>query len=70
MNQDMEIQTKEQSFLELWEMGMKFFNEGNPQWQVRYCMKNQRGLPFNQLKKQQCWNCKEFIENNGICDPI
>lgn len=66
----MSNQSKKESFLELWEMGMKYFNEDNPQWQVRYCVKLQKGLPFSKLKSQECWNCKDFIENNGICDPI
>ncbi len=61
---------KEKDFLNLWENGMKWFRDGDIHWQVRWCVKQQLQISFEQLKDLKCWNCKDFVCNKGICDPI
>ena len=61
---------REKSFLELWEMGMKFFKTGDPHWRLRWCVKQQQQVSFERLKKLECWKCPQFVCNKGICDPI
>lgn len=61
---------EESSFRELWKMGMKHHDNGLPGWQVRFCVKRQSQVNFKNLIKLQCWNCKQFVVNEGICDPL
>ena len=61
---------KKKDFLELWEMGMKFFKNARPQWQQRYCVKDQKPVLFSDLKDMECWKCPEYICNKGVCDCI
>lgn len=60
----------ENNFMQLWKMGMKHQKNGFPGWQMRFCIKKKRSVYFASLPNLQCWNCKEFVCNEGVCDPL
>lgn len=35
-----------------------------------YCIKKRDAIFTYELKGKECLNCKEFILNKGICDPL
>lgn len=61
---------QKEDFLELWEMGMKFFKVDNPSWKFRFCPKSSMTISFSDLVKMECWACNEYILNDGNCDCI
>ena len=66
----MSEELKKKDFLELWEMGMKYFRKGRMEWQQRFCVKDNKPVPFSALKDMECWKCPEYICNEGDCDCI
>jgi hypothetical protein len=70
MSKEIKEELAKRDFLELWEMGMKYQRQGNPQWQLRYCVKLKRSVPFANLKDMECWKCPQYICNKGDCDCI
>jgi hypothetical protein len=65
-----QLDSRKSDFLELWEMGMKFYHQNDTHWQLRYCAKSDRVVSFPELKELSCWVCPEYICNDGVCDCI
>lgn len=60
----------EADFLELWEIGMKYYDADEIRWQYRMCLKAYKTVKFSELKDLKCWECPRFVCNGGNCDPI
>jgi hypothetical protein len=56
------------------EDGIRKFNELVPKaakvHPETWCFKRFRLIPTGTLKGEECYNCKSFILNGGICDPL
>lgn len=59
-----------EEFMDLWEIGMHFFKANDPHWKFRFCEKAGVPVSFDQLVNNECWNCPNYINNDGNCDCI
>jgi len=48
---------------------MKKFKEKYPE-QLRFCLRDNTMRKLKDLNEEICYVCPEFLNNEGVCDPL
>lgn len=66
----MDTMTNEEFIKDYVKKAIDRWGYGSANFSYRWCVARQKTVAFAALVDLKCWDCKSYMMNGGICDPL